>query len=175
MAHARVTEESLLDPRIYHTVKEVKNGAGAPPLKTPKGWIQIAHGVRNTAAGLRYVLYAFLTDLGDPRRIIAAPGGLLMAPQDEERIGDVPNVCFSNGAVADPSGRVLLYYASADTRLHVAESTVDRLLDYCLHTPPDRGFSHASVEDRLALIRHNHESWRSGKGASRASSDCTLL
>jgi 4-O-beta-D-mannosyl-D-glucose phosphorylase len=155
MTAARVDEETLLDAKEYHTIKELKNGAGAPPIRTPKGWLHIAHGVRGTAAGLRYVLYALLTDLEDPGKVIAAPGGYLLAPEGEERVGDVSNVCFSNGAVADDDGRLLLYYASSDTRLHVAESTVERMLDYCLHTPPDRGRSRTSVEDRLSLIRAN--------------------
>jgi len=157
MTHARVTRETLLDAKAYHTIKEVKNGAGAPPIRTPKGWLHIAHGVRGTAAGLRYVLYAFLTDLSDPGRVIASPGGYLLAPEGEERIGDVSNVCFSNGAIADPDGRLLIYYASSDTRLHVAESTVERMLDYCLHTPEDRGRSRTSVEDRLRLIQKNRD------------------
>ena len=155
MTCARITKETLLDAKAYHTIKEVKNGAGAPPLRTPKGWLHIAHGVRGTAAGLRYVLYAFLTDLGDPGKLIASPGGYLLAPEGEERIGDVSNVCFSNGAIADPDGRLLIYYASSDTRLHVAETSVERILDYCLHTPEDRGRSRTSVEDRLHLIWKN--------------------
>lgn len=155
MAPARVAEERILDPKAYHTVKEVKNGAGAPPIRTPKGWLHIAHGVRNTAAGLRYVVYAFLCDLSDPTRVIASPGGYLIAPEGEERVGDVSNVCFANGAIADEDGRLLIYYASSDTRLHVAVSGVDRMLDYVLGTPPDGLRSRASVEARLALIRKN--------------------
>jgi 4-O-beta-D-mannosyl-D-glucose phosphorylase len=155
MTRARVMKETLLDARAYHTIKEVKNGAGAPPIRTPRGWLHIAHGVRGTAAGLRYVLYAFLTDLGDPGKIIASPGGHLLAPDGEERIGDVSNVCFSNGAIADPDGRLLIYYASSDTRMHVAETSIERMLDYCLHTPEDRGRSRTSVEDRLKLIQKN--------------------
>jgi 4-O-beta-D-mannosyl-D-glucose phosphorylase len=155
MTAARVDEETLLDAKEYHTIKELKNGAGAPPVRTPHGWLHIAHGVRGTAAGLRYVLYALLTDLEEPGKVIAAPGGYLLAPEGEERVGDVSNVCFSNGTVAEDDGRLLLYYASSDTRLHVAETTVERMLDYCLHTPPDRGRSRTSVEDRLSLIRAN--------------------
>jgi 4-O-beta-D-mannosyl-D-glucose phosphorylase len=155
MTAARIDEETLLDAKAYHTIKELKNGAGAPPVRTPKGWLHIAHGVRGTAAGLRYVLYALLTDLEEPGKVIAAPGGHLLAPEGEERVGDVSNVCFSNGAVADDDGRLLLYYASSDTRLHVAETTVERMLDYCLNTPPDRGGSRASVEDRWNIIRAN--------------------
>lgn len=155
MNPAKVEQEILLDPRAYHTIKEVKNGAGAPPIKTEKGWLHIAHGVRNTAAGLRYVLYAFVTGLDEPGTIIANPGGYLIAPEGEERVGDVSNVCFSNGALADPDGRLLIYYASSDTRMHVAVSTVDRMLNYCFATPKDRFRSRASVEDRVALIRAN--------------------
>ncbi len=155
MTRARITDERLLDPKLYHTIKEVKNGAGAPPIKTPEGWLHIAHGVRNTAAGLRYVVYAFLASLDDPTRIIASPGGYLLAPEGEERVGDVSNVAFTNGAIADPDGRLLVYYASSDTRLHVAETTIDRMLDYVRNTPPDGLRSRASVEARLALIRKN--------------------
>ncbi len=155
MTSARIRKETLLDAKEYHTIKEVKNGAGAPPIKTPKGWLHIAHGVRNTAAGLRYVLYALLADPADPTRVIARPGGYLIAPVEEERVGDVSNVCFSNGAIAKEDGRLFIYYASSDTRLHVAETTIERMLDYCLHTPEDRGRSRTSVEDRLALIRAN--------------------
>jgi len=157
MTGARVDRETLLDPKEYHTVKETKNGAGAPPVKTPKGWLHIAHGVRNTAAGLRYVLYALLTDLSDPGKVIARPGGYLIAPEGGERIGDVPNVCFTNGVIADMDGRLIIYYASSDTRLHAAETSVERMLDYCLNTPEDRLRSRTSVEDRLKLIRANRE------------------
>lgn len=155
MRDPRVEDESLLDPKEYHTIKELKNGAGAPPIKTPKGWLHIAHGVRATAAGLRYVLYALLTDPADPTRVVARPGGYLIAPEGEERVGDVSNVCFTNGAIADDDGRLLIYYASSDTRLHVAETSIPRMLDYCLNTPPDRGASRAGVEERLRLIRAN--------------------
>ncbi len=157
MTSARVDRETLLDPKEYHTIKEIKNGAGAPPVKTPKGWLHIAHGVRNTAAGLRYVLYALLTDLSDPGKVIARPGGYLIAPEGGERIGDVSNVCFSNGVIADEDGRLTIYYASSDTRLHAAETSVERMLDYCLNTPEDRLRSRASVEDRLKLIRANRD------------------
>jgi 4-O-beta-D-mannosyl-D-glucose phosphorylase len=155
MTEALVTDERLLDPKLYHTIKEVKNGAGAPPIKTSEGWLHLAHGVRNTAAGLRYVVYAFLTALDDPTKVIASPGGYLIAPEGEERIGDVSDVVFTNGAIADPDGRLLIYYASSDTRLHVAESTIDRMLDYVRNTPPDGLRSRASVEARIALIRAN--------------------
>jgi 4-O-beta-D-mannosyl-D-glucose phosphorylase len=155
MTEAEVRDERVLDPKLYHTIKEVKNGAGAPPIKTGEGWLHIAHGVRNTAAGLRYVIYAFLAALDDPSRVIASPGGYLIAPEGEERTGDVSNVLFTNGAVADPDGRLLIYYASSDTRLHVAESSIDRMLDYVLNTPPDGLRSRSSVEARLALMRKN--------------------
>ncbi len=153
-----ITREFLLDEKVYHTIKEVKNGAGAVPIKTSAGWLHLAHGVRNTAAGLRYVIYAFMTALDDPGRVIARPGGYLIAPEGEERVGDVSNVVFINGAIAERDGRLLMYYASSDTRLHVAESTIDRMVDYCLHTPPDGLSTQASVRQRIELIRRNlHE------------------
>jgi 4-O-beta-D-mannosyl-D-glucose phosphorylase len=155
MEAAETGEEAILDPRVYHTVKEAKNGAGAPPLRTPKGWLHVAHGVRPTAAGLRYVLYAFLCDIEDPSKVIARPGGYLLAPEGEERVGDVSNVVFCNGVVARASGEVLIYYASSDTRVHVATTTVERLLDYALHTPEDPLRSFACVEQRTALIERN--------------------
>jgi 4-O-beta-D-mannosyl-D-glucose phosphorylase len=155
MEAAEIAEETIIDPKVYHTVKEVKNGAGAPPLKTPKGWLHIAHGVRATAAGLRYVLYAFLCDLKNPSKVIARPGGFLLAPEGDERIGDVSNVVFCNGAVMRANGEVFLYYGSSDTRTHVATSSVDRLLDYVLNTPEDPLRSAACVEQRLELINRN--------------------
>ncbi len=155
MEKSVVLEEKVLDEKKYHTIKELKNGAGAVPIKTAKGWLHLAHGVRNTAAGLRYVVYAFMTDLKDPTRIIATPGGYLIAPEGDERVGDVSNVAFINGAVADESGRLLMYYASADTRMHVAESTIDRMLDYCFNTPVDPLTSQGSVKQRVELIRRN--------------------
>jgi 4-O-beta-D-mannosyl-D-glucose phosphorylase len=155
MTGARVSNEHLFDPKLYHTVKEVKNGAGAPPIKTSEGWLHIAHGVRNTAAGLRYVLYAFLAAPDDPATVIASPGGYLLAPEGEERVGDVSNVVFTNGAIADGDGRLLIYYASSDTRLHVAETSVDRMLDYVKNTPADGLRSRSSVEARISLIRKN--------------------
>lgn len=157
MERAVIEKETLLDARVYHTIKEVKNGAGAPPIETKEGWLHIAHGVRNTAAGLRYVIYAFLCDKDDPTRVTHLPGGHLMAPQGEERVGDVSNVLFSNGVIVDDDGRVLIYYASSDTRLHVAESSVEQLLDYVKHTPPDALTSGACVHQRIALIRKNRE------------------
>lgn len=155
MEHPEVTDEKIIDPKVYHTIKEVKNGSGAVPIKTDKGWLFIAHGVRNTAAGLRYVIYAFMTSLDDPTKVIASPSGYLIAPEGEERTGDVSNVVFTNGAIADDDGRLLIYYASSDTRLHVAESTVDRMTDYCLNTPADSLTSRGQVEKRLALIEAN--------------------
>lgn len=157
MNPAVVGVEKVIDERVYHTVKEVKNGAGAAPLKTAKGWLHIAHGVRGCAAGLRYVLYAFLCDLDDPGKVIAAPAGHLLAPIKEERIGDVSNVLFTNGLVVDDAGRIFLYYASSDTRLHVATSDVDTLLDYVTNNPADPLRSAACVEQRKELIRKNLE------------------
>jgi len=156
IAHADIAEETIVDPRAYHTIKESKNGAG-DVIKTPAGWLHIAHGVRACAAGLRYVLYTFLCDLEDPGKVIARPGGYLMAPISEERVGDVSNVLFCNGAVARANGDVFIYYASSDTRMHVATSTVDRLLDYVLNTPEDGMRSAACVAQRIELIRRNLE------------------
>jgi 4-O-beta-D-mannosyl-D-glucose phosphorylase len=155
MERAEIGEERIIDPKLYHTVKEVKNGAGAPPLKTAKGWLHIAHGVRNTAAGLRYVMYAFLCDLADPAKVTARPGGFFLAPEGEERIGDVSNVAFCNGAVMKANGDVFIYYGGSDTRTYVATSTVDRLLDYVLHTPEDPLRSAACVQQRIELIDRN--------------------
>ena len=155
ITHAEVKEEIIINHRHYHTIKEVKNGEGPHPIKTPKGWLHLAHGVCACAAGLRYVLYLYMTSLEDPTKIIAEPGGYLIAPVDEERIGDVSNVLFSNGWIADEDGTVYIYYASSDTRMHVAISTVDRLIDYCLHTPADGLRSAASVENICKLIEAN--------------------
>ena len=155
ITHAEVKEEIIINHRHYHTIKEVKNAEGPHPIKTPKGWLHLAHGVRACAAGLRYVLYLYMTSLEDPTKIIAEPGGYLIAPVDEERIGDVSNVLFSNGWIADEDGTVYIYYASSDTRMHVATSTVDRLIDYCLHTPADGLRSAASVENICKLIEAN--------------------
>lgn len=155
MENAEIGEETIIDARQYHTVKEAKNGAGAPPLKTPRGWLHLAHGVRACAAGLRYVLYAFLCDLEDPSRVVARPGGYFMAPEGEERVGDVSNVLFCNGAVMRPSGDVFIYYGSSDTRTHVATTTVDRLLDYVLNTPEDPLGTAACVRQRTELIERN--------------------
>ncbi len=155
ITHAEVKEEIIINHRHYHTIKEVKNGEGPHPIKTPKGWLHLAHGVRACAAGLRYVLYLYMTSLEDPTKVIAEPGGFLLAPMGEERIGDVYNVLFSNGWIADEDGTVYIYYASSDTRMHVATSTVDRLIDYCLHTPADGLRSAASVENICKLIEAN--------------------
>ncbi len=155
MENAVITEERIIDARVYHTIAELKNGQGPAPLKTARGWLHLAHGVRSCAAGLRYVLYLFLTDLHEPWRVIAKPGGYFLAPVGDERVGDVSNVAFSNGWVLRPDGTVLIYYASSDTRLHVAESHLDVLLDYVLHTPPDGLRSARCVEQRLDLIARN--------------------
>ena len=157
IANAVIDEEKIISLRRYHTITESKNGAGAVPLKTDRGWIHIAHGVRNTAAGLRYVLYAFATALEDPSRVIAEPGGMLLGPLGRERVGDVSNVVFTNGAITDEDGRVFLYYASSDTRMHVAETTVERLCDYVFHTPADPLRSPDCVRQRCELIRKNLE------------------
>jgi len=152
-----VNSEIIIDDRAYHTIKEVKNGLGPAPIKTTQGWLQLAHGVRNTAAGLRYVLYMLLTDLKDPAKVIARPSGYFMAPQGDERVGDVSKVVFSSGWVARGNGDVFIYYGSSDTRMHVAVSTVDKLLDYVLHTPEDRLRTGASVQQRIQLIKKNLE------------------
>ena len=157
ITNAVIDEEKIISLRRYHTITESKNGAGAVPIKTNKGWIHIAHGVRNTAAGLRYVLYAFATSLEDPSKVIAEPGGMLLGPLGRERAGDASNVVFTNGAIADEDGRVFLYYASSDTRMHVAETTVDRLCDYVFHTPADPLRSPDCVRQRCELIRKNLE------------------
>ncbi|WPQ61868.1 glycosidase [Chitinophaga sancti] len=155
MTPAVIHQEIVIDAKVYHTVYEAKNGQGPAPIKTPKGWLHLAHGVRNTAAGLRYVLYVFMTDLKDLTKVIYKPGGYFMAPEGEERVGDVSNVLFSNGWVADDDGTVYIYYASSDTRMHVAVSSIDRLLDYVVHTPADGLRSAASVEKILQIIEGN--------------------
>ena len=154
ITHPVIDEEKIISRRRYHTVTESKNGAGAVPIKTEKGWIHLAHGVRNTAAGLRYVLYAFATDLKDPSRVIAEPGGMLLGPLGRERVGDVSNVVFTNGAIEE-NGKVYLYYASSDTRMHVAEMDTERLIDYVFHTPEDALRSVDCVKQRLELIERN--------------------
>ncbi len=157
IAHAVIAEEKIISHRVYHTLTEVKNGAGAVPIKGKKGWIHIAHGVRNTAAGLRYVLYVFATDLKDPSKVIAEPSGLFLAPLGKERVGDVSNVVFTNGAIARENGDVYLYYASCDTRMHVATTTVEKLEDYVFHTPKDPLRSSDCVVQRCSLIHENLE------------------
>ena len=155
ITHAEVKEEKIIYERKYHTITEVKNGEGPHPLKTAKGWLHLAHGVRMTADGLRYVLYMYMTSLDDPTHVIAQPGGWLLVPEGDEYVGDVMNVAFSNGWIMDDDGRVLIYYASADTRLHVAVSSVDRLIDYCMNTPEDGLTTSASVETIKRLIEKN--------------------
>jgi len=157
IAEPVIEEETIVDPRVYHTIKEKKNGLGPPPIETEEGWLHLAHGVRDTAAGLRYVLYLFVTDPDNPQEVIHRPGGYLLAPKEEERVGDVSNVLFNNGWITDDDGTVYIYYASSDTRMHVATSTVDRLLDYAKNTPPDAGRSAASVQQRIDLIERNME------------------
>ena len=157
ITHAVIDEERMTSLRKYHTITEAKNGAGATPIKTDRGWIHIAHGVRNTAAGLRYVIYAFATDLKDPAKVIAEPSGLLIGPRGEERVGDVSNVVFTNGAIANEKGEVFIYYASSDTRMHVATTTIDKLVDYVFNTPSDPGRSVECVAQRCELIRRNEE------------------
>ena len=153
--HPVIETEKMTSMRKYHTITEAKNGSGATPIATEKGWLHIAHGVRNTAAGLRYVIYVFVTDLEDPSRVIAEPSGYLIAPFGAERVGDVSNVVFTNGAVVREDGTVYIYYASADTRLHVATSTIDQLLDYAFHTPTDPLRSVDCVKQRCELIDRN--------------------
>ena len=155
MNPAIVEKETVIEARAYHTIKELKNGEGPSPIKTEKGWLHLAHGVRNTAAGLRYVLYLYLSELSDPSKVTHVPAGYFIAPEGEERIGDVSNVAFANGWVAKANGDVLIYYASSDTRMHVATSTVEKLLDYVINTPADGLRSAASVEERVKLIHAN--------------------
>jgi 4-O-beta-D-mannosyl-D-glucose phosphorylase len=157
IGHAKIEREVVIDHRVYHTIKEVKNGLGPAPIRTAEGWLHLAHGVRNTAAGLRYVLYLFLASLSRPDVVIHAPGGYFLAPAGDERVGDVSNVVFSNGWVARESGEVFIYYGSSDTRTHVATTTVEQLLDYVVHTPPDALRSSACVRRRTELIARNLE------------------
>jgi 4-O-beta-D-mannosyl-D-glucose phosphorylase len=152
---AVVDSEVIIDPRVYHTVNEAKNGLGPAPLRTSLGWLHLAHGVRNTAAGLRYILYLFMTDLHDLTRVIHKPGGYFIAPRGEERVGDVSNVVFSNGWIADEDGKVFIYYASSDTRMHVATTTIDQLIDYVVNTPKDGLHSAASVTTLQQIIDKN--------------------
>lgn len=155
IAHAVIGEEIVIDRKIYHTVYEGKNGLGPAPIRTDQGWLHLAHGVRNTAAGLRYVLYMFMTDLGDITRVIHKPGGYFLAPEGEERVGDVSNVVFSNGWIADDDGTVFIYYASSDTRMHVARSSIPQLLDYVMNNPADGFSSSSSVRTIQAITARN--------------------
>lgn len=155
MEHAVLGQEKIVQDRKYHTINEVKNGLGPAPIKTAEGWLHLAHGVRNTAAGLRYVLYCFMTSMEDPSVLTHEPGGYLLAPRGAERVGDVSNVTFSNGWIARPNGQIFLYYASSDTRCHVATTTVEKLVDYCMHTPKDPLRSAACVKQRIELIERN--------------------
>ncbi|MBQ6178298.1 MAG: glycosidase [Bacteroidales bacterium] len=155
MEHAVITEEKVLSHRFYHTIKECKNGEGPHPIKTSRGWLHLAHGVRGCASGLRYVLYLYMTALDDPSKVIAEPAGFFMAPEGDEYQGDVMNVLFSNGWICDPDGKVFIYYASSDTRMHVATSSVDRLVDYCIHTAPDGMRTGTSVATLNKLIDKN--------------------
>jgi 4-O-beta-D-mannosyl-D-glucose phosphorylase len=155
ITNAVITTEMIVDPRHYHTIKEGKNGLGPAPIKTREGWLHLAHGVRTTADGMRYVLYVFLCDPKDPARVIHAPGGYFMAPEAEERVGDVSNVLFANGWVARANGELFIYYGASDTRTHVATTTVEKLLDYCQQTPPDGLRSRLCVEQRRQLIEQN--------------------
>ena len=158
ITNAEVKEEKIIYERKYHTITEVKNGEGPHPIKTPKGWLHLAHGVRATADGLRYVLYMYMTALDDPTKVIARPGGYFLVPEGDEYLGDVMNVAFANGWIADEDGKVFIYYASADTRMHVATSTVDKLIDYCMNTPEDGLTTAASVETIKKLIIKNKKS-----------------
>ncbi len=154
--HPEVKEETIVDAKTYHTIYEVKNGLGPAPIKTEKGWMHLAHGVRNTAAGLRYTLYMFMTDLHEPWKVTHKPHGHLIAPQKEERVGDVSNVVFSNGWIKDDDGKVYIYYASSDTRMHVATSSINQLVDYCINSPEDKLYSHLSVATINELVDKNN-------------------
>ena len=155
ITHAEIKEEKIINARHYHTIQEVKNGEGPHPIKTDKGWLHLAHGVRGCASGLRYVLYMYMTSLEDPTEVIAEPGGYLLVPEGPEYIGDVMNVVFANGWIADEDGKVFIYYASSDTRMHVATSTIDRLVDYCMNTPKDDYRTQFSVEKIKDLVAKN--------------------
>lgn len=157
MTKAVVEKETIIDSREYHTIKEVKNGQGDAPIKTDKGWLHIAHGVRGCASGLRYVIYAFMTSLEDPAKLTHSPGGFLIAPEGEELVGDVMNVAFTNGTIVTDDGEVFIYYASSDTRLHVATSTIEKLVDYVTNTPADPLYSAKCVAQRNELIDKNLE------------------
>jgi 4-O-beta-D-mannosyl-D-glucose phosphorylase len=157
MENAVIGQETIIDNKNYHTVYEAKNGQGPTPIKTAKGWLHLAHGVRNTAAGLRYVLYMFMTDLNDLTKVLHKPGGYFLAPEGEERVGDVSNVVFCNGWIADEDGSVYIYYASSDTRMHVATTTVDKLIDYVINTPADGFRSSTSVDAIYGIVNRNRE------------------
>ena len=157
ICNAVVTSEQIIEERIYHTIKEVKNGQGPAPIKTSKGWLHLAHGVRACAAGLRYVLYMFMTDLEEPWKVIARPGGYFMAPEGDERVGDVSNVLFTNGWICNEKNQIFIYYASSDTRMHVATSSVETLIDYCLNMPEDGLRSVASVQNIVKLAESNYK------------------
>lgn len=162
ITNAVITKEIVIEPRVYHTITEMKNGQGPAPIKTVHGWIHLAHGVRNTAAGLRYVLYMFMTDLKDITKVIHKPGGYFLAPEGEERVGDVSNVVFCNGWIADNDGKVFIYYASSDTRMHVAMSSIDRLIDYVMNTPEDGLSSVKSVQTIHNIIENNLQFMKAG-------------
>jgi 4-O-beta-D-mannosyl-D-glucose phosphorylase len=164
MENANIEQETIIDNREYHTIKEVKNGQGPAPIRTAKGWLHLAHGVRNTAAGLRYVLYTFLSELKRPEAVTHRPAGYFLGPQGEERVGDVSNVAFSNGWIARKNGDVFIYYGASDTRLNVVTSTVEKLLDYTMNTPEDPLRSFACIEQRNALIRKNLETLKKFRG-----------
>lgn len=155
ITNAEVKEEKIISERRYHTITEVKNGEGPHPIRTDKGWLHLAHGVRGCASGLRYVLYLYMTSLEDPSKVIAQPSGFFIAPEEDEYIGDVMNVLFANGWICDEDGKVFIYYASSDTRMHVATSSVRRLVDYCLNTEPDGGRTGLTVERINRLIDKN--------------------
>jgi len=155
MENPVVQDEKIICGKVYHTIYELKNGLGPEPIKTDKGWLHLAHGVRNTAAGLRYTLYMFMTDLNDIAKVIHQPAGYFMAPEGEERIGDVSNVLFSNGWIADQDGKVYIYYASSDTKMHVAVSTVERLIDYVINSPEDTFTSAGSVQTIISQVENN--------------------
>lgn len=155
MENAEIGDQLIIDPRVYHTIKELKNGQGPAPIKTPKGWLHLAHGVRGCAAGLRYVLYMFMTSLEEPWKPIANPGGHFMSPIGEERVGDVSNVLFTNGWIVNEKGQIFIYYASSDTRMHVATSSIDQLVDYCMNTPQDGYTTHTSVDTLCKIIDNN--------------------
>ena len=156
ITHAVIQEEKIISKRVYHTITEAKNGAGATPIKTPRGWIHISHGVRNTADGLRYVLYVYATSLEDPSKVIAEPSGVFLVPLGKERTGDVSNVVFTNGAI-EKDGKIYIYYASSDTRMHVATTTMEKLIDYTFNTPSDPHRSPDCVRQRCELIKKNLE------------------